>query len=165
MVPAGCGRRLYWQTLTTQQGVPGGQQSTPCFPPSLVSLFFTCTSLTSISCSDSLPASLMPAFTSSLSPLPFHLLVTSTHMFQNKTILQGYHRAGARTFLSACHRSCEDPTSSQVWTISALLLLLMNYIKKRKETKGKVESSIKEVSRVSHANKVLVFSSQLGGAS
>lgn len=119
MVPAGCGRRLHWQTLTTLQGVPGGQQSTPCIPPSLVSLFFTCTSLTSISCSHSVLASLMPAFISSLSLLPFHLLVTSTHMFQIKTALQGYHRAAARAFLSACHSSCEDPTPSQVWTTSS----------------------------------------------
>lgn len=77
MFPAGCGSSLYWQTLTTQKGVPGGQQSIPCFLPSLVGPFFTCTSLTSISCSDSVPTSLMPASISSLSALPYHLLATS----------------------------------------------------------------------------------------
>lgn len=76
MFPAGSGSSLHWQTLTTQQGVPGGQQSSPCFLPSLVSLFSTCTSLTGISCS-AVPAYLMPASMSSLSPLPSHLLATS----------------------------------------------------------------------------------------
>lgn len=63
--------------LTMLQGVPGGQQSIPCFLFSLVSLFSTCTSLTSISCSDSVPTYLVLASISSLSPLLFHLLATS----------------------------------------------------------------------------------------
>lgn len=52
MFPAGSGSSLDWQTETTQQGVPGGQESIPSFLPSLVSLFATCTGLTGISCSD-----------------------------------------------------------------------------------------------------------------
>lgn len=78
MFPAECGSSLYWQIQATQQGVPGGQQSIPCFLPSLVSPFFTCTSLTSISRSDFVPTSLMPASISSLSPLPFHVLATTS---------------------------------------------------------------------------------------
>lgn len=132
MFPAGCGSSLYWQTLTTQKGVPGGQQSIPCFLPSLVGPFFTCTSLTSISCSDSVPTSLMPASISSLSALPYHLLATSRPTCFRINLLQDCHKAAARAFLSACHGSCEDPTPSQFWIskqeTSSLLPLLMNYI-------------------------------------
>lgn len=49
----------------------------PRLPTCLVSLFLTSTSLTSISCSDFVPTFLMQASISSLSPLPFHLLIVS----------------------------------------------------------------------------------------
>lgn len=55
MFSAGCGSSPYWQTLTTKQRIPGGQQSIPGFQPALVNLFLTSTSLASISCSDFIP--------------------------------------------------------------------------------------------------------------
>lgn len=57
----------------------------PCFLPSSVSPFLTCTGQTSTSCSDSVPTSSVPASISPLSPLPSNLLAPSLHTFQKKS--------------------------------------------------------------------------------
>lgn len=129
--PAGSGSSLYWQTPTTQQGVPGGQQSIPCFLPSLLSLFPTCTSLTGISCSDC-PCSLMPASMSSLSPLPFfHCLPPfghlSTHTFQNKSYRTVAGQQSEHSCLPAMGAvRTQHPPDLSKQEISALLPLLMD---------------------------------------
>ena len=140
MFPAGCGSSQYWQTLTTQQGVPGGQQSIPCFLPSLVSLFFTCTSLTSISCSSSVPTSLMPASISSLSPLPFHLLATSlpTHFRINlsyKTITGEQPEHSCLSAMGAM--STQHPASSEKASKKSVLCSHSSWTTFKKKKKGR----------------------------
>lgn len=87
--------------------------SIPSFLPSLVSLFCTCTSLTSISCSDSVPTSLTQASVSSLSSLTFHLLTAPLPPCLGINLSYKTTLGQQTAFLYVCHGSCEDLTTSQ----------------------------------------------------